>query len=79
MKRSILSLSFVAIVLALASCGSSSSREVIYRAKILSYSAITYSYYTSNATYLVSVDSAYRSSDTVIWNNERYVLMERSK
>ena len=79
MKRLILSLSFVAIVLALASCGSSSSREVIFRAKLLNYSSITYSYYTSNATYLVSVDSGYRSTDTVIWNNERYILLERSK
>lgn len=79
MKRLILSLSFVAIVLALASCSTPNSREVIYRAKLLNYSSITYSYYTSFDTYLVTVDSGYRSTDTVIWNNERYILLERSK
>lgn len=79
MKRLILSLSFVAIVLALASCSTPNSREVIFRAKLLSYSSITSSFYPSTTTYLVSVDSGYRSTDTVIWNNERYILMERSK
>jgi hypothetical protein len=79
MKRLILSLSFVSIVLALASCGSSSSREVIFRAKLLSYSTIAREFYPSASTYLVSVDSGYRSTDTVIWNNERYILLERSK
>ena len=79
MKRLILSLSFVAIVLALASCGSSSSREVIFRAKLLNYSTLANDFYPSASTYLVSVDSAYRSTDTVIWNNERYILLERSK
>ena len=79
MKRLILSLSFVAIVLALSSCGSSSSREVIYRAKLLNYSTLANDFYPSASTYLVSVDSAYRSTDTVIWNNERYILLERSK
>jgi len=79
MKRLILSLSLVSIVLALASCGSSSSREVIFRAKLLSYYSSTNSFLPSASTYLVSVDSAYRSTDTVIWNNERYILLERSK
>ena len=79
MKRLIFSLSFVAIVLALASCGSSSSREVIFRAKLLNYSTLANDFYPSASTYLVSVDSGYRSTDTVIWNNERYILLERSK
>jgi hypothetical protein len=79
MKRLILSLSLVAIVLALASCGSSSSREVIFRAKLLSHYPSTNSFLPSTSTYLVSVDSGYRSTDTVIWNNERYILLDRSK
>ena len=79
MKRLIFSLSFVAIVLALASCSTPNSREVIFRTKLLSYSSITSSFYPSASTYLVSVDSGYRSTATVIWNNERYILLDRSK
>ena len=69
----------IAVILSMSSCSGAQPRDVIYRAKVINYSAVTSSFYPSTTTYLVSVDSAYRSSDTIIFGNERYLLLERSK
>jgi hypothetical protein len=82
MKRLILSLSILSIVASLASCSTpapTSSREVIFRAKALTYSTYIHDFILSTPVYLVTVDSAYRSTDTVIWNDDRYVLLDRAK
>jgi len=72
----------IAVMLSMSSCSTpapTSSREVIFRAKVLTYSYAVHDFIPSTPVYLITVDSAYRSSDTVIWNNERYVLLDRSK
>jgi len=90
MKRSYQSIIFITllwvasvlIVISMSSCSTpapTSSREVIFRAKVLTYSYAVHDFIPSTPVYLVTVDSAYRPSDTVIWNNERYVLLNRSK
>lgn len=87
MKRTYRSIIFITIlwiisaliVLSMSSCSGANPREVIFRAKVINYSPITSSFYPSTSIYLITVDSAYRPTDTVIWNNERYILLERSK
>jgi hypothetical protein len=72
----------IAVMLSMSSCSTpapTSSREVIFRAKALTYSTYIHDFILSTPVYLVTVDSAYRSTDTVIWNNDRYVLLDRAK
>jgi len=80
----VLWLSAIVFLITFSSCSApvAQPREVLYRAKLITRvmdsSSSKYVYSSSMDTYIVSIDSAFHSSDTVIWNNERYVLLERS-
>lgn len=57
----------------------SPSRDVLFRAKLVLTPHKYYPVRLSSDTYIVDVDSAFVPTDTVIYRNERYVLLERSK
>lgn len=57
----------------------STSRDVLFRAKLVLTPHKFYPVRLSSDTYIVDVDSAFVPTDTVIYRNERYVLLERSK
>lgn len=57
----------------------STSRDVLFRAKLVLTPHRFYPVRLSSDTYIVDVDSAFVPTDTVIYHNERYVLLERSK